>query len=252
MAAMPDSPDNHRHHPTRRRLLRDLTGAGVGVAGVGLIGREVLGRDNSTEAAAPSCTLFPESTEGPFYLDLDNIRRDVTEGKTGLRLDLRVKVVNANTCKPMHDVAVEIWHADAAGTYSGFSQEGTAGKRYLRGVQLSGANGVAQFRTIYPGWYEGRAIHIHLKAHVGGRAADRTYKGGRTAHTGQLFFNDSVSDRVVRLSPYNARTGTRLRNGEDSIYADAGSGTLLRLRRLEASTIRKGLIGTITVGIHPS
>jgi protocatechuate 3,4-dioxygenase beta subunit len=247
--------DNHLYHPTRRRLLRDLTGAGVGVAGVGLIGREVLGHDGSREvadAAAPSCTLSPELTEGPYYLDLDKIRRDVREGKAGLRLDLRIKVVNASSCKPLQDVAVEIWHADAGGTYSGFSQEGTAGKTYLRGVQLTGESGVAQFRTIYPGWYVGRAIHIHLKAHVGGRAAGRTYKGGQTAHTGQLFFNESVNDRVVRLSPYSGRSGARTRNSEDSIYGQAGSGALLRLRRRKASTIRKGLIGAITVGIDPS
>jgi hypothetical protein len=92
-----------------------------------------------------------------------------------------------------------------------------------------------------------------MKAHVGGRASGRNYKGGRTVHTGQLFFNESVSDRVVRLSPYSGRSGTRLRNSEDSIYHQAGgSGALLRLRRRKASTIRNGLIGTITVGIHPS
>jgi protocatechuate 3,4-dioxygenase beta subunit len=241
------------YHPTRRRLLRDLTGAGIGVAGAGVLGHELLGGDTEVaDAATPSCTLSPEVTQGPYYLDLDKIRRDVTEGKSGLRLDLRIKVVNASTCKLLEDVAVEIWHADAGGTYSGFSQEGTAGKTYLRGVQLTGESGVAQFHTIYPGWYAGRAIHIHMKAHVGGRAAGRTYKGGRTAHTGQLFFNDSVSDRVVRLSPYSGRSGTRLRNSEDSIYHEAGSGALLRLRRRKASTIRKGLIGTITVGIDPS
>ena len=210
------------YHPTRRRLLRDLTGAGIGVAGAGVIGHELLGGDEEVaHAATPSCTLSPEVTQGPYYLDLDKIRRDVTEGKSGLRLDLRIKAVNASTCKPLEDVAVEIWHADAGGTYSGFSQEGTAGKTYLRGVQLTGESGVAQFHTIYPGWYQGRAIHIHMKAHVGGRADGRTYKGGRTAHTGQLFFNDSVSDRVVRLSPYSTRSGTRLRNREDSIYREA-------------------------------
>jgi len=230
------------YEPTRRHLLRDLTGAGVGAAGAGLIGRELLGHPDQADAATPSCTLSPEVTEGPYYLDLDKVRRDVTEGKPGLRLDLRIKVVNAATCKPIDDVAVEIWHADAGGTYSGFSQEGTAGKTYLRGVQLTGESGVAQFRTVYPGWYPGRAIHIHMKAHV----------GERTAHTGQLFFNDSVNDRVVRLSPYNGRGGTRMRNREDSIYRQAGSGALLRLRRRKASTIRKGLTGTITVGIDPS
>ena len=212
------------YEPTRRRLLRDLTGAGVGVAGAGLIGRELLDGVVPADAAAPSCTLSPEVTEGPYYLDLDKIRRDVTEGKPGLRLDLRIKVVNARTCKALEDVAVEIWHADAGGTYSGFGQEGTAGKTYLRGVQLTNESGVARFSTIYPGWYAGRAIHIHMKAHVGGRAAGRTYQGGQTAHTGQLFFNDSVSDRVVRLSPYNGRSGTRVRNREDDIYRQAGSG----------------------------
>jgi protocatechuate 3,4-dioxygenase beta subunit len=124
------------------------------------------------------------------YLDLDKVRRDVTEGKPGLRLDLRVKIVNARTCKPLDDVAVEIWHADAGGTYSGFAQEGTEGKTYLRGVQMTGERGVVQFRTVYPGWYQGRAIHIHLKVHV----------GGRTVHTGQLFFRESANDRVLPLT----------------------------------------------------
>jgi protocatechuate 3,4-dioxygenase beta subunit len=130
----------------------------------------------------------------------------------------------------------------AGGTYSSFSQEGTAGRTYLRGAHVTEQKGVAQFRTIYPGWYQGRAIHIHMQVHV----------RGRTVHTGQLFFNDSVSDRVVRLSPYSSHGGTRMRNREDDIYGQAGSGALLRLRRRQASTIRKGLTGTITVGIDPS
>ena len=237
---------NHSRHddsgylPTRRRLLRDVTGAGVGAVGVGLIARGVPMEE--ADAAAPSCVLSPEVTEGPYYLDLDRIRRDITEGKAGLRLDLRIKVVDASACKPIEDVAVDIWHADAGGTYSGFTAEGTDGRTFLRGVQLTGDDGVARFRTIYPGWYTGRAIHIHLKTHV----------GGRTVHTGQLFFSDRVSDRVARLSPYNARTATRTRNSADDIYRQAGSGALLRLRRRRASTLRMGLIGAITVRIDQS
>jgi protocatechuate 3,4-dioxygenase beta subunit len=221
---------------TRRQLLQ----AGAGIAGAGLIGRDLLDTHGVADAAAPSCTLTPEVTEGPYYLDLHRVRRDVTAGKHGLRLDLRIKVVDASTCKLRENAAVEVWHCDAGGTYSGFSQEGTAGKTYLRGTQLTDAKGVAQFRTIYPGWYEGRAIHIHMKVHV----------GGHVVHTGQLFFNDSVSDRVVRLSPYGSHHGSRVRNKQDQIYRQAGgSGALLRLRRLKASAFRKGLIGTITVGI---
>ena len=116
----------------------------MGAASIGLVGRDLLDPDDEVaDAATPSCTLTPEVTQGPYYLDLDKVRRDVTEGKHGLRLDLRIKVVNASTCKALEDAAVEIWHADAGGTYSGFSQEGTAGKTYLRGVQLTGEGGRA-------------------------------------------------------------------------------------------------------------
>jgi protocatechuate 3,4-dioxygenase beta subunit len=166
----------------------------------------------------------------------------VTEGKAGLRLDLRIKVVDASTCKRLEDAAVEIWHADAGGTYSGFSQEGTAGKTYLRGVQLTDGDGVAAFRTIYPGWYEGRAVHIHMKVHA----------GGRTVHTGQLFFRESLNSKVSRLAPYSRHGGERTRNAADQIYRQAGSGALMRLRRRRPSSFRKGLVGAITVGIDPT
>jgi protocatechuate 3,4-dioxygenase beta subunit len=240
-----------RYQPTRRRLLRDVTGAGVTLTGLGLAGCETSGTGASS-AARPSCKLAAELTEGPFHLDLDTLRRDITEDRRGLRLDLRMTVVNASTCRPMKDGAVEIWHADAGGSYSGFSQEGREDETYLRGIQLTNDRGVARFITVYPGWYPGRAIHIHTKVHIGGRAAGRAFRGGRTAHTGQLFFNDSVSDRVNRLPAYGGRSGIRVRNREDGIYGEAGSGALLRLRRVRASTIRRGLIGTITVGVEPT
>ena len=238
------------YRPNRRALLRDTASAGLGVAGLALLGsRELVAAGDA--AAAPACTLAPELTEGPFYLDLERVRRDITEGKSGLRLDLRVTVVNATTCERIQDVAVDIWHADAGGAYSGIGSEGTAGQTYLRGVQLTDAKGVAAFRTIYPGWYPGRAIHIHLKMHVGGRSGSGAYSGGHVAHTGQLFFSDTMSDRVARLSPYSRRTVTRTRNRQDSIYAGAGSSALLRLTKRSKSSLRKGLVGRITVGIDP-
>ena len=151
---------------------------------------------------------------------------------------LRLAVVNVASCRPIKGAAVEIWHCDASGVYSGV--QGDTGM-FLRGVQRTDAKGLAFFRTIYPGWYQGRTVHIHTKVHL----------GGNVVHTGQLFFNDSVSDRVVRLSPYGSHRGSRLRNKADQIYRQAGgSGALLRLRRSKASSFRKGLLGTITVGIE--
>ena len=212
----------------------------MGLAGAGVWSRCRRGAE-AADAATPSCTLTPELTEGPYYLDLDKVRRDVTEGKPGLRLDLRIKVVNARTGKPLENAAVEIWHADAGGTYSGFAQEGTAGKTYLRGVQLTGQKGVAQFRTLYPGWYQGRAIHIHLKVHVGGRE-DRAHRAALLQRVGQR-----PGGAAVALQPSPAARACA--TARTTSTRQAGSGSLVRLRRRKADSFRKGLIGTITVGV---
>ena len=134
------------------------------------------------EAVSPTsdiCVLTPEQTEGPYYLPLDLLRQDITEGRPGLPLRLRIAVVDVNGCSPLPDAAVDIWHCDAQGYYSGFTgypggdadpeagagvEEGT----FLRGVQTTNADGIAEFQTIYPGWYTGRTVHIHMKVHVGG------------------------------------------------------------------------------------
>lgn len=233
---------------TRRGALRRLGGAGLGLAAIG--GLTSLAPGGADEAHAASCVLTPELTEGPYYLDLGKLRANITEGRAGLRLDLKIRVVDATTCKPLKDVAVDLWHADALGRYSGIASQGTAGKTYLRGIQLTDAGGVARLRTIYPGWYEGRATHIHVTAHVGGKAG-ATYSGGTRAHTGQFFFRDATTDKVARLAPYSTRQVARVRNGADGIYRQGGSGQVLALRA-RGSSIRKGYTGTITVGIDPS
>ena len=244
--------NDREYRPDRRSLLRHTAGAGLGVASLGLLGGgRLLGGDDAV--AAPACTLTAEQEEGPYYLDLEKIRRNITEGEAGLRLDLRVTVVDSSTCEPIEDVSVDIWHCDAGGVYSGFSAEGTKGETYLRGVQLTDSSGLAAFRTVYPGWYQGRATHIHLKAHVGGRSGSSSYSGGHVAHTGQLFFSDTMTDRVAELSPYTKRTITRTRNKVDRVYTQQdGSGALLRLTKRSSSSLRKGLTARITLGIDPS
>ena len=146
------------------------------------------------ESIANACLLTPEQEEGPYYVDLERIRNNIKEAKTGLRLQLKVVCVSSKTCKPIANAAVDIWHCDAEGHYSGFSQEDTEGQTFLRGVQLTNDRGVALFETIYPGWYTGRATHIHMKVHIGGRKAGSTYSGGHVSHTGQLFFPDAITD----------------------------------------------------------
>ena len=149
---------------------------------------------------AVACVLAPEMTEGPYFVEGDKVRRNITEGKPGVPLALRLTVVDASTCRPIRNAAVDVWHCDAGGTYSATSQEGTEGLTFLRGIQRTDRNGLATFKTIYPWWYPGRAVHIHLKV----------FLGGTTVHTGQLFFADRVTD-IVYKRPHTTggRTGTR-------------------------------------------
>ncbi|MBK7874059.1 MAG: protocatechuate dioxygenase [Saprospiraceae bacterium] len=120
-----------------------------------------------------ACTLIPTETAGPFPLDLTAntafFRQDVRESKTGVQLNLKMKIIGASNCEPMRNVRVNIWHCDKDGLYSGYSQSnnaGQAGLTYLRGYQMTDANGEVNFITIFPGWYTGRICHIHFQVYV--------------------------------------------------------------------------------------
>src|SRR4029450_6300067 len=104
--------------------------------------------------------LAPELTEGPYYVDDAAVRRNIKRGKTGVPLRLRLRVLDVSSCKPIRGAAVDIWHCDALGVYSGVQGDSDD---FLRGVQRTNATGWAEFRTVYPGWYRGRAVHIHVK-----------------------------------------------------------------------------------------
>jgi protocatechuate 3,4-dioxygenase beta subunit len=221
---------------SRREALGLLGSAAAAAAAAVAFGVEPAGaRVRAVPAAsATSCVLMPEMTEGPYYVDDAAVRRDITEGKPGVPLRLRLTVVDADTCRPVPRASVEVWHADAGGNYSGFGST-SPDSMFLRGAQRADAKGVVTFRTIYPGWYRGRAVHIHLKAH----------RSGNTVHTTQLFFDETVSDAVYRESPYRSRSGAYTSNDDDSIYADGGADSTLRLR-----ADGSGYVGTLTMGIR--
>ena len=211
--------------------------AGVVAAAAG--GRSFLGGDaeagnKAIETGAVACVLTPEMTEGPYYISGEKLRRDIREGHPGTRLDLELSVLNAKTCKPIRNAAVDIWHADAAGNYSGFG-DSTSNRTFMRGIQKTDANGVARFTTVYPGWYMGRTVHIHVKVHV----------GGAVVHTGQLFFDDTLTDKVFTAAPYASREKRAVRNAQDSIYVNGGKRSLLHVTKRGA-----GYVGSIAMGVH--
>jgi protocatechuate 3,4-dioxygenase beta subunit len=217
---------------TRRESLIRLGGFAVTALGLGA-GLESAPAD----AAAVSCILTPEQTEGPYYIAGEKLRRNITEGRPGVPLALRTFVVDATTCRPIRNAAVDIWHADAAGIYSGFG-DGASSRTFMRGIQRTNAKGLAQFRTVYPGWYQGRTVHIHVKVHV----------RGNVVHTGQLYFPDAVTDAVYRRAPYSSRPNRDVRNSGDSIFRNGGSRSLLKMKRNSAGVY----VATITMGVHRS
>ena len=250
---MTDTHDYARTTFSRRKALSLLGLAGVALVPACRSGRSESGTTaagaTSTTAAGGSgttapqtgtpqtatCVLTPESTEGPFYLDLDNVRRDITDGKSGAPLELRITVVDAVGCAPIADATVDIWHADAGGAYSSFSP-GATGQTFLRGTQVSGADGAVTFDTVYPGWYRGRAVHIHTKVHV----------SGSVVHTGQLYFADDATDDVYRAAPYSSRPGRDVRNAQDGIFRQAGADSAV----LDVTPKGNGYAAGIVVGVE--
>jgi protocatechuate 3,4-dioxygenase beta subunit len=240
---------NTDHHIHERRITRRASlvkAGGLAAAALGAAWKSGVLDDASESAAAAtgpaavaaglvSCVLTPEQTEGPYYVEVDKLRRNITERKAGVALTLRLSVVNASTCKPIKGAVVDIWHCDATGSYSGVQE--TAEETFLRGLQKTNAKGVATFQTIYPGWYRGRTVHIHVKVHL----------GGNVVHTGQLYFPDTVTDAVYKRSPYNSREARETRNANDSIYRNGGSKSLMSLKKNGT-----GYVGAVTMGVHTS
>jgi protocatechuate 3,4-dioxygenase beta subunit len=182
-------------------------------------------------AAAPVCVVRPELTEGPYFVDLEQERSDIRTNSSdgterpGLRFDLAVLVsgVDADGCNPLEGAMVDVWHCDAEGAYSGVSDPGfsTAGEDFLRGAQITDASGRAVFTTIYPGWYSGRAVHIHFKIRYP-EGPNGTYE-----FTSQFFFDDDFSAQVYLEPPYAARGTQNTLNSSDGIYGNGGSQLIL-------------------------
>ena len=169
--------------------------------------------DDDVFSGAGTCRVTTEQAEGPYYFDVDAIRSDIREDREGVPLRLAFRVRDAESCEPIADAVVDIWHCDAAGVYSGF--DAGEGERFLRGTQVTNREGVAEFTTIYPGSYPGRTTHIHAKVHL-----DR-----QTALTTQVYFPDEVSTRVHAKAPY--RSGSDSDNAADGIFDES---LLLTLR----------------------
>lgn len=287
----------HKKDLTRRKVVVAGAGAAVAVGVGGTLAAGAFAGEKSAAGTTASASgsasetcykLTSETTEGPYYIDADKLRRDITEDQEGIPLTLRLKVIDAETCKPIRNAAVDIWHCNALGVYSGYEDMGSGGggggtppsgeptgeppsgepsggpgggggvhqeptddERYLRGTWRTDRNGTVEFKTVFPGWYQGRCVHIHTKVHVSGTWTDAGYEGGNTCHTGQFFFDEESVLASAEVAPYSTNTTTRTTLDEDTIYPDNGTeGGLLKLK-YRKNDIAKGVVATITMGVDP-
>ncbi|MGA8029144.1 MAG: intradiol ring-cleavage dioxygenase [Bryobacteraceae bacterium] len=234
-----------------------------------------------------ACRLVPEQEVGPYYVSDELLRSNIVEGKPGVPLSLRLVVLHAEDCKPLPNVAVDLWHCDALGLYSGFTKQNPMGPggpppgfdpehprnhpgppegmmgpppqnsptdklTFLRGIQLSDAEGVVVFQTVFPGFYMGRTNHIHFKVRVGGEKAGRSYGAGHTSHVGQIFFPEDLSIKLMQYKPYTEHNIHRTTQAEDQVYNDQeGELSVARLVALNTDDLSAGLHADLIAAVDP-
>jgi protocatechuate 3,4-dioxygenase beta subunit len=189
----------------------------------------------SPPGATTACVVSPNETIGPFPSLADFVRSDVRENKQGLPLTLTITVVNSNSgCGPVSGATVDIWQCDAGGSYSQYGSERTL--TYLRGLQTTGADGGVRFITIYPGWYQGRATHIHVEVRLNGRSLKVT----------QIAFPEDVTAQVYGTGVYASSGQNPTTNARDNVFSDGVTNELLTIT---GGDVTSGFSASFQVGV---
>jgi protocatechuate 3,4-dioxygenase beta subunit len=267
---------------TRRRFV--TTGVAMATAFEAAIAAPALGLTTGVGV----CRLTAEQEVGPFYIADELLRSDIVEGRSGIPLSLRIVVLDTHSCQPLPDVAVDLWHCDAVGLYSGFTRQNAMGPggpppgfdtqhsenhpgpldemmgpppenhptdklTFLRGLQLSDGSGTVNFQTVFPGFYMGRTNHIHFKVRVGGEAAGKSYRAGHTSHTGQIFFPEELATKLMEYEPYRHHKIHRTTQAEDQIYRDQqGELSIARVTAVHLNDLSVGLHAELIAAVDPS
>lgn len=247
-------------------------------------------------AGSDVCKLNAEQEVGPFYISGEQLRSNIVEGKPGIPLSLRILLLDARTCKPLQNAAVDIWQCDAMGLYAGFTAQdgmgfggpggGPGGPHpgfdpahpgehggppppgafggdhenaptdkltFLRGIQISDHAGAVNFKTIFPGFYQGRVNHIHFKVRLGGEASGHTYAAGHTSHTGQVFFPEELAVKLMQHQPYSLHKIHRTTLDEDHVFGDqSGRLSMAHLQLLDPDKLTAGIHADLIASVDPT
>lgn len=193
-----------------------------------------LGYTENTDAATlfssnASCILTPEVTQGPYYVGGEYVREDIREEQEGIDTVLDYQVIDVNTCEPVPEVYLEMWHCNSTGVYSGVVSSGNGNSNdetninatWLRGIQPTNEDGVARFETTFPGHYTSRATHIHILIHTNATLYENGTLGNEVSasHVGQAFFDQDLIDEADTISPYSTNTQELTLNSDDQILS---------------------------------
>jgi protocatechuate 3,4-dioxygenase beta subunit len=295
-------------HFTRRRFIR----SSVDVAAT--LQLERAARSLALEQRTDACRLSAQQEIGPYYIAEELLRSDIAENKPGVPLSVRIVLLDSRTCKPLPGAAVDLWHCDALGVYSGFTkqklmgpggpgrgpggdpweapppppapgfdpdhlQDGPGGENgpgedeggrhapmgpppnqapsdkltFLRGIQLTGADGSAAFRTVFPGFYMGRTNHIHFKVRVDGHASGKSYEAGHTSYVGQMFFPEEFTAELMQHDPYRRHTIHRTTLAEDRVFGEQhGELSIAHFRPLDPQQTAAGFHAELVTTVDPS
>lgn len=240
---------------SRREILKLFGGASIAIVATSTLGKIALAQEVTPEALVPDCVVRPEMTEGPYFVDTmlnrSDIRSDATLDilKEGVPLRLKIVVydVTDSQCAPLEDVQVDIWQCDAIGTYSGVEDAGfeTLEENWLRGYQITDENGEVEFMTIYPGWYSGRTVHIHVKI----RTDPESEEGYE--FTSQFYLDDDLSDMIHAMEPYSEHEGERDTYNDTDMHYDGETGDqlLLTLEEAPEDDEEGGYIAVFSIGL---
>ncbi|KAH6662955.1 Intradiol ring-cleavage dioxygenase [Plectosphaerella plurivora] len=227
-----------------------------------------LGYTTNTDAATlfssqNSCVLTPEVTQGPYYVAGEYVRRNIIEEQEGVNIVLDYQVIDVDTCEPVPDVYLEMWHCNSTGVYSGIvasgngdsSDESNIDNTWLRGIQPTDSDGVAQFESIFPGHYTSRATHIHLMAHTNATLLANQTLGSENyaSHVGQAFFDQDLITEVEKVAPYSTNTQELTENADDGIMSEEaavdGVDPVMEFTLL-GDTVADGLFAWLAFGIN--
>ncbi|KAL4751824.1 hypothetical protein BDW72DRAFT_81477 [Aspergillus terricola var. indicus] len=212
----------------------------------------------------PVCILAPEGEIGPFWVKGELIRYDISDGEDGIPVYLDGQFIDINTCEPIKDLYWDVWNCNATGVYSGVQSsmngngddDSNLDKTFLRGIQKTDEDGVAGFKTVFPGHYSGRATHVHVVAHLNATLLpNNTLTGGYVPHIGQLFFDQDLISEIEATYPYNTNTVAITENANDHVVIDetedSNSDPFFQYALL-GDSIEDGIFAWVTLGVNSS